>query len=231
MHPIKGDGFMRILKRAGSGLFVGAAATFAIGLGATTALAATTLHVTVTGGGTYTAKSTKTVLTDNGINATCSGTNASTASGTISSATHTGTSPVKVGTAAKLAFNNCTSPFGPVAVKVNALPYSVKVDSVTNSSGQTDGMITGVNNTVSVGNPVVCKFTVTGSAPAVYSNSKHTLTLEPSSKLPIKPLNTATLTISGASAGCAAGGISNGDHPTFTATFTVSRAIVIKSKL
>jgi hypothetical protein len=225
---------MRILKRAGSGLFVVAASAFAIGLGATTALAATTLHVTVTGGGTYTATSNKTVLTDKGISATCSSTTtakASTSSGTISSATHTGTSPVKVGTAATLKFNNCTSPFGPVKVAVHNLPYSVKVDSVTNSSGQTDGMITGINNTVSVGNPVVCTFTVTGSAPGVYSNSKHTLTLEPTSKLPIKPLNTARLTISNPSAGCAAGGISSGDHPTFTATFTVSRAIVIKSKL
>jgi hypothetical protein len=230
MHPIKGDGFMRILKRAGSGLFVGAAATFAIGLGATTALAATTLHVTVTGGGTYTAKSTKTVLTDNGVSATCSGTNASTASGTIASGTHTGTAPVKVGTAAKLAFNNCTSPFGAVVVTVKALPYSVKVNSVTNSAGQTDGLITGVNNSVNIGGGL-CTFTVTGSATAVYSNSKHTLTLEPASKLPIKPLTTGVLTISNASAGCAAGGVANGDHPTFTATFAVSRAIVIKSKL
>jgi len=222
---------MRILKRAGGGLFVVAASTFAIGLGATTALAATTLHVTVTNGGTYTAASTKTVLTDNGVSTTCSGTGASTASGTISSATLTGTSPVKVGTTAKLAFKNCTSPFGPVAITVNKLPYSVKVDSVTNSSGQTDGMITGVNNTVKVGSPVLCTFTVTGSAPGVFSNTKHTLTLEP--KLPIKPLNTAQLTISNATpaTSCAAGGLHNGDHPTFTATFTVSRAIVIKSKL
>ena len=222
---------MRILKRAGGGLFVVAASTFAIGLGATTALAATTLHVTVTNGGTYTAASTKTVLTDNNVSTTCSGTGASTASGTISNATLTGTSPVKVGTTAKLAFKNCTSPFGPVAITVNKLPYSVKVDSVTNSSGQTDGMITGVNNTVKVGSPVLCTFTVTGSAPGVFSNTKHTLTLEP--KLPIKPLNTAQLTISNATpaTSCAAGGLHNGDHPTFTATFTVSRAIVIKSKL
>jgi hypothetical protein len=225
MHPIKGDGFMRILKRAGSGLFVGAAATFAIGLGATTALAATTLHVTVTGGGTYTATSTKTVLTDGLISTTCSG---STVSGTVSSATHTGTSPVKVGTDAKLKFTNCTSAAGPVSIAAHALPYSVSVDSVTNSSGQTDGIISGINNTVSVTN-VGCTFTVKGSAPGVYSNTKRTLTLEP--KLPIKPLNTAQLTISGVSANCPGIGVNNGDHPTFTATFKVSRAIVIKSKL
>ena len=231
MHPIKGDGFMRILKRAGSGLFVVAASAFAIGLGATTALAATTLTVTVTGGGTYTAASTKTVLLDNGIPTTCMGTNASTVSGSVPNGTHTGTSPVTIGTDATLKFNNCSSAAGPVAITGNKLPYSVKTDSVTNSSGQTDGMITGINNTVKVGNPVICTFTVTGSAPGVYSNSKHTLTLEPSSKLPIKPLNTAKLTISNVTVNCPGLGVNNGDHPTFTATFTVSRAIVIKSKL
>jgi hypothetical protein len=221
---------MRILKRAGSGLFVGAAAAFAIGLGATTALAATTLVVTVTHGGTYTATATKTVLSDHGVDTTCSGSNASTVSGTVSSATHTGTSPVKVGTDATLKFNNCTSAVGSVNITAHALPYSVKVDSVTNGSGQTDGIITGINNSVNVANGL-CTFTVTGSAPGVYSNSKHTLTLEPSSKLPIKPLNTARLTISSVSAGCPGLTVNNGDHPTFTATFTVSRAIVIKSKL
>lgn len=216
---------MGIRKRVGSALFVGGAAALAIGLGATTALAATTLTVKVTNGGTYKATASKTVLTDRGVSVTCSSTattKASTATGSIPTGTRTGTSPVKIGTAGTLNFKNCTGPLGPVTVTVNKLPYSVKVDSKTNSTGQTDGMITGVNTSVSMAG---CSFTVTGSAPDFYTNSTHTLKLTPT--LPITPLNTARLTISNV-VGCA-GLIVNGDHPTFKSTYTLNRAIVIKS--
>jgi hypothetical protein len=212
---------MRIRKRAGSALFVVAAVAMAIGLGATTALATSaTLTVKVTNGGTYTASSSKTVLTDNGVSVTCTG---SKASGTIPTKTYTNaTTPVTVGTTAKLSFTGCTGPLGAVTVKVNALPYKVRVDSKTNSSGQTDGMVSGANTSVSM---TGCSFKVTGSAPGFYTNGKHTLTL--TNKLPIKPLNSARLTISNVS-GCA-GLVNNGDHPTYKSTYTVSRAIVIKA--
>jgi hypothetical protein len=213
-------------KSLGRILFTGAAAALAIGFGASSALATSaTLTVKVTNGGTYTAKANKTVLTDRGVSVTCSSTSttkASTATGSIPTATTTGTSPVKVGTTATLNFKNCTGPLGAVTVKVNKLPYSVKVDSKTNSSGQTDGMITGVNTSVSM---TGCSLTVTGSAPGFYTNGTHTLTLTP--KLPITPLNKAQLTISNV-VGCA-GLIVNGDHPTYKSTYTVSRAIVIKA--
>lgn len=199
-------------------LFTGAAAALAIGFGASSALAAT-LTVKVTGGGSYTASSSNTVLTDGSVSLTCTG---SKAGGSIPTKTYTGaTSPVKVGTSSSLSFSGCTGPLGPVTVTVNKLPYSVKVDSKT-VSGKTDGMITGVNTTVSM---TGCSFTVTGSAPGFYTNSGHTLTLTPT--LPTKPLNTAQLTVSGVS-GCA-GVVNNGDHPTYKATYKVSRAIVIAS--
>lgn len=204
-------------KRIGKILFTGAAAALAIGFGASSALAAT-LTVKVTSGGTYTAKATSTVLTDNGVSITCTG---STASGSIPTKTYTSaTVPVKVGTVAKLGFTGCTGPLGGVTVTVNGLPYSVKVDSKTNGAGQTDGMITGVNTSVSM---TGCSFNVTGSAPGFYTNSSHKLSLTPT--LPIKPLTTAQLTISGVS-GCA-GLVANGDHPTYKSTYTVSRAIKI----
>ena len=204
-------------KRIGKILFTGAAAALAIGFGASSALAAT-LTVKVTSGGTYTAKATSTVLTDNGVSITCTG---STASGSIPTKTYTSaTVPVKVGTVAKLGFTGCTGQLGGVTVTVNRLPYSVKVDSKTNGSGQTDGMITGVNTSVSM---TGCSFNVTGSAPGFYTNSSHKLSLTPT--LPIKPLTTAQLTISGVS-GCA-GLVANGDHPTYKSTYTVSRAIKI----
>jgi hypothetical protein len=206
-------------KGLGRILFTGTAAALAIGFGASSALATTaTLTVKVTGGGTYTATSSSTVLTDNGVSVTCTG---STAGGTIATKTYTNkTSPVQVGTASSLGFTGCTGPLGAVTVTVNALPYKVKVDSKTTSAGQTDGMVTGVNTSVSM---TGCTFTVTGGTPGFYTNSNHTLSLNP--KLPIKALNSAKLTVSNVN-GCA-GLVNNGDHPTYKSVYTVSRAIVI----
>jgi hypothetical protein len=203
-------------------LFTGAAAALAIGFGASSALATTaTLTVKVTNGGTYTASSSSTVLTDNGVSVTCTG---SKASGSIPTKTYTAaTTPVKVGTSATLSFTGCTGPLGAVTVKVNKLPYSVKVDSKTNGSGQTDGMVTGVNTSVSM---TGCSFTVTGSAPGFYTNGTHKLSLTP--KLPVTPLNSAKLTISNVS-GCG-GLVNNNDHPTYKSTYTVSRAIKINAR-
>jgi hypothetical protein len=206
-------------KGIGRILFTSTAAALAIGFGASSALATTaTLTVKVTGGGTYTASSSSTVLTDNGVSVSCTG---SSAGGKIATKTYTSkTSPVKVGTSSTLSFTGCTGPLGAVTVTVNSLPYSVKVDSATNSSGQTDGMVTGVNTSVSM---TGCSFVVTGGAPGYYTNSTHVLSLTPT--LPQKALNKAQLTVSGVS-GCA-GLVSNGDHPTYKSNYTVSRAIVI----
>jgi hypothetical protein len=210
---------MRIRKRAGSAGFVVAASALAVVLGASTALAAT-LTVKVTNGGSYTASSSSTVLTDNGVSVTCT---SSKASGSIPTKTYTNaTTPVTVGTAKTLSFSGCTGPLGAVTVKVNKLPYKVQVDSKTDSKGQTDGMVSGVNTTVSM---TGCSFTVTGSAPGYYTNSSHTLTMTPT--LPTKALNKAQLTISNVS-GCS-GLVNNGDHPTYKGTYKVSRAIVINA--
>jgi hypothetical protein len=208
-------------KRTGKILIMGTAAALAIGFGASSALATTaTLTVKVTNGGTYTASTTKTVLTDGAVSLTCTG---SKASGSIPTKTYTGaTSPVKVGTSASLSFTGCTGPLGNVTVKVHKLPYSVKVDSKTNGSGQTDGMITGVSTSVSM---TGCSFTVSGSAPGFYTNRTHKLTVTPT--LPSKPLNKAQLTVSNVN-GCL-GQVNDGDHPTFKATYSVNRAIVIKA--
>jgi hypothetical protein len=216
---------MTLMKRASNVLFTVAAAGAVVGLSAAPAMAATTLTVKVSNGGTYTATASKTVLTDNGVSVTCTSTSttpASKASGSVPTGTHTGTSPVKIGTVAKLAFNHCSSLLGVVHTTISALPYSLKVDSKTNSTGQTDGMITGTKVHVST---TGCSFDVTGSAPGFYSNSTFKLTMTPT--LPIKPLNTARLTVSNVS-GCG-GVVNNGDHPTFKSVYTVSRHFKIKS--
>ena len=218
---------MTLVKRASNLLLIAATAGAVVGLSAAPAMAATTLKVKVSNGGTYTATASKTVLKDGAISVTCttSGTTpASKTTGTVATATHTGTSPVTVGTAKTLSFNHCTGPAGVVHTTVQALPYKIKVDSKTNTAGQTDGIITGVKVQVNAG--LGCTFTVTGSASGFYTNSKHTLTVSP--KLPIKPLNPVKLTISNVSSSCA-GLVKNGDHPTFTSTYTVSRHFTIKS--
>ena len=210
---------MGIRKHAGGALIVVAAAAAAIGLGATTALATSaSLTVKVTGGGSYTATSSNTTLSDNGVSVTCT---SSTASGTIPTKTYSNaTTPVTVGTSAKLSFSGCTGPLGAVTVKVNSLPYKVQADSKTNSKGQTDGMVAGANTSVSM---TGCSFSVTGSAPGFYTNSNHTLSL--TSTLPTKPLNSAKLTVSNVN-GCA-GLVNNGDHPSYTGSYKVSKAIKI----
>jgi len=216
---------MTLIKRASNVLFTLAAAGAVVGLSAALAMAATTLKVKVSNGGSYTATSSKTVLSDNGVNVTCtsSGTTpASKTSGKVPTGTHTATSPVKVGTAAKLSFNNCQGPLGPVHTTVMNLPYTISVDSKTNSKGQTDGIISGAKVKVSM---TGCSFIVTGSVPGFYTNGTHKLSV--TNKLPITPLNKAQLTVSSVS-GCL-NLVNNGDHPTYVSTYTVSRHFTIKS--
>lgn len=217
---------MTTRSRAASLLFAAATTAAVVGMSATPAMAATTLTIKVTGGGAYRATATKTVLSDHGINVNCTSTStkkASTASGSIPNGTRRGTVPVKVGTAVKLSFNNCAGPLGRVTTHIHSLPYLVKVDSKTTSTGKTDGLITGVNVSVSM---TGCSFKVTGSAPGFYNNRKHLLIVTP--KLPTKARVRARLTVSGVS-GCA-GLVHNGDHPTYVGTYKVSRKITIKSR-
>jgi hypothetical protein len=214
-----------MFKRVATPLVAGAAAVVAIGLGAAPALAATTLTVKITHGGSFTATASKTVLSDNGVNVTCvtkGKTPASKATGSTPNKTDKGTSPVTVGKNTKLSFSNCTGPLGKVTTKVESLPYLVKVDSKTNSKGETDGIITGVKVAVTT---TGCSFTVTGSAPGYFNNSKHTLNTTP--KPPVKPLNKAQLTISKVS-GCL-GVVKNGQHPTYTSTYKVSSGVQVHS--
>lgn len=222
---------MTIRKRTGGRLLAAAATTAAVvGLCAAPALASsplsTRLTVKISNGGKFTAKASKTVLTDNGNNVFCTArgrTPASSASGRIPSGTHRGVSPVKVGTATNLKFNNCQGPLGPVHTKVMAEPYKVFVDSKTNRKGQTAGFISGIKVHVSM---TACSFDVTGSAPGYYTNSKHTLAMTP--KLPVRATTRARLTVKNVS-GCA-GLVRNGDHPTFTSTYTLSRKGTIHSR-
>lgn len=209
---------MTMRKWAGSVLFTAAGAAAVVGMTVGPALASTTLTVKVSHGGSYTAKAGTTVLTDNGISVTCT---SSKGSGKLPSGTHHGKAPVKIGTVASLSFSNCSGALGTVTTKVEAKPV-LNADSKTNRKGQTDAAITNVKVSVTM---TGCSFVVTGSAPGYYTNKTHTLTTTP--KLPNKALKKAQLTVSGVT-GCS-GVVSNGDHPTYKASYKVSRAITIKS--
>ena len=216
---------MTLFKRASTLLATLGAAGAVVSMSAGPAMAATTLKVKIGSGGSYTATSAKTVLTDGSVSVTCStsgSTPGSSTSGKVPTGSHTGTSPVKVGTAAKLAFHNCNGPLGAVTTVVHSLPYSISVDSKTNTKGQTDGIISGANVDVSM---TGCSFTVKGSVPGFYTNKTHKLSVTPT--LPIKALNKAQLTVSNV-VGCA-GLVNNGDHPKYVSTYTVSRHFTIKS--
>ncbi len=210
---------MALMKRASNVLLTIAAAGAVVAMSAGPAMAATTLTVKVTGGGSFTASSSKTVLSNKGVSVTCTG---SKSSGTIASGTYKGTSPVKVGTVTKLSFTGCTGPLGKVTTKVEGLPYTMSIDSTSTSKGETDGIIGGAKVSVSM---TACSFMVTGSTPGFWTNSTHKLSV--TSKLPTKGLNTAQLTVSDVK-GCA-GLVNNGNHPSYTSTYTVSRKVVIKS--
>jgi hypothetical protein len=214
---------MKMRKRVGSILFTVAAAAAIAGLSAGTALAATSLSVKVSGGGSYTAKAGKTVLTDgtgaSAVSVTCT---SSKGSGKLKSGTYKGKAPVAIGAVSKLGFSNCSSLLGTVTNTVHGKP-ELNADSKTNSKGDTAAVITKVDVSVSL---TGCTFTVTGSAPGYYNNSKHTLYMTP--KSPVKGATKATLTVSGVS-GCS-GVVKNGDHPTYTASYKVSKKIKISSK-
>src|SRR5215813_6242097 len=178
---------MTMRKRAGSVLFTAAAAAAVVGMSVGPALASTTLHVRVSHGGSYTATAKTTVLTDNTatagtIKVTCLSTRhtaSSKGSGRLPSGPHTGAAPVRLGTVAKLVFNNCRGPLGALKTTVKGKPV-LNADSKTNRKGQTDAMISGVKVLVS---QTGCSFTVTGSAPGFYTNKTHTLTMTP--RLPV----------------------------------------------
>jgi hypothetical protein len=215
---------MAITKRVGGVILAAAAAAAVVGATAGPALAATTLTATVNSGGTITATASKTVLSDGSagsVTCTTSGkTAASVATGSVKNGTYKGASPLKVGSTSKLSFNHCTGPLGAVTNKVVKTP-TIQVDSATNSKGETDGIMSGVEVDVSM---TECTFEVTGSAPGYFDNSNHTLVM--TTKLPVKALNKAQLTI-GDVDGCL-GVITNGQHPTYSGTYSINLKISIK---
>jgi hypothetical protein len=188
--------------------------------------AATPLTIKVSNGGNYAAADAKVILGFRGPKWECSTSNSmpgSQITGSIPSNTYKGASPVKVGTIATLAFHRCFGWLGATTVKVNSLPYPLKVDSATNSKGETDLIISGIDLFLSMAG---CQFNLIGSAAAYYVSGTHKLDMTPS--LPIEPLNKMQLIVKNVS-GCA-GAPSNGDHFTIKSAYPLSIPVKISSK-
>jgi len=183
-----------------------------------TAMAATVTVTNPGGTGAYTATSTAVDLADGSVHMKCTGsTGTGTASSGIKSGTYTVPPTANIGNIDTLNFTNCTGPLGAVTTTVSTLPYHVFLTAKT-STGAT-GYIGPVNVHLSM---PLCSFNVTGNAPGTYVNgTSNQLRLAPGTL----PSGVTPLTVSGVS-GCA-GLVSNGQHPTYTANYTVSPNITV----
>lgn len=189
-----------------------AAAMTAASLGASTALAATpTLTGKVGHGGRTSVQAAKSVVSAFGRdwNCTAAGKNpAAAGTAVIPTGRKHGPAPLEVGVIKTMSLTNCTGPAGTVSVQARALPYSVKVNSRTDSKGRTDVLVTGVSLSISTKG---CQFTASGSLPGYYTNKTHTMALTPGT-LPVKPLTAASTTISGVKGCLGLGDSARGHH-------------------
>src|SRR5215469_8269660 len=211
--------------------FIVACISVLVMAGVTTArasVASSQLTVNVTGAGSYEAGAAKAVLADGAVTITCVATrrtHASAMSGKIAGGSHRAHPPVVVGTVAALSFHNCSTSHGlAVTEHAESLPYRAAIDSVTNSKGQTDGVIAGVRIQVAIPS-TGCRFLVTGSAPGFFANGKRQFSA--TTKLPVRPLTSVRLTIAHATR--CSGHIHNGDHPALTAAYAIGKKITIRS--
>jgi len=200
----------------------GVAVVMAIGLGATTALAVTTW--TVKPGGSYTAKSGTTTLTDTvtGAVLTCT---SSAAAGTLKSGSGL-TNPL--GTVTSNTFTGCTGPAGlTFSVKTSASSTKPwKVNATSFSSGVTHGNISGIHAKLT-GTNNTCTAVVDGTGATAF-NGKVAISHSNSALTKLKVTKGINLHTYNVSSGCL-GAINSGDTVTFKTTYTLNHGQTITS--
>ena len=218
-------------KRISTILFAGGAAALAIGLGTTSSFATTATTWTVKPGGSFTAKTAKTVLTDKNTGAvlTCvstSTTSASTTAGSLKSGSGL-TSPIGHLTSVK--FNNCTGPAGltftVTTTASSTKPWPVNATKYDSSTGLTHGNIAHIH-AVLKGTNSSCTATVDGTG-ATANNGKVTITHLNSKPAKLKVTGGGNLHAYNVS-GCL-GALNSGDATSFTATYTLNKGQTITS--
>jgi hypothetical protein len=202
-------------------LISGGAAALALGIG-TAAMAATTW--TIKPGGSYTAKSGTTTLTDTvtGAVLTCT---SSAAAGTLKSGSGK-TNPI--GTVTSSTFTGCTGPAG-LTFSVTASASSTKpwkVNATSFSSGVATGNISGIHAVLN-GTNNTCMATVDGTGASAF-NGKVKITHSNSAPTKLKVTKGINLHTYNVSAGCL-GAINSGDTVTYKATYTLNKAQTITS--
>jgi hypothetical protein len=202
----------------------GVAAVMAIGLGATTALATATTTWTVKPGGSYTATSGTTTLTDETTGSVLSCTS-SAAAGTLKSGSSL-TNPL--GTVTSSSFTGCTGPAGTTfSVKTSASSTKPwKVNATRYSSGVTTGNISGVH-AVLTGTNNTCKATVDGTGATAF-NGKVAIRHSNSTARKLAITKGINLHLYNVSTGCL-GLINTNDAVTFKAVYTLNKAQTITS--
>jgi hypothetical protein len=194
------------------------AAAMAIGLGATTSLAASTTW-TVSPGGSITGSAGKTTLADttSGLTVTCT---SSALTGSLKTGTGL-TSPL--GKITSINFNNCSAAGQTVSISTGTVAWPLKAGSYNTTSGVTTGTISRIHFAVSSS---VCSFVVDGTGATAnngkvkikYANGTHKL------KILATGGNLHVYNVSGCF-----GVIASGDAVTITSAYLVSPAQTITS--
>jgi hypothetical protein len=202
----------------------GVAAVMAIGLGATTALATAAITWTVSPGGSYTATSGTTTLTDVTTGAVLSCTS-SAAAGTLKSGSGLSN---PLGTVTSSTFTGCTGPLGTTFTVMTSAsttkPWNVNATKFVSpvAKGNISGIhavITGTNNTCTATTDGTSATAFNGKVKISHSNSA------PTKLKVVKGINLHTFNVS---AGCMSL-INNNDVVTFKATYTLNAAQTITS--
>jgi hypothetical protein len=220
VHQSGGIDHMR--KHLTAVLLSGGAAALALGIGTTAAVAATTW--TIKPGGSYTATSGTTTLTDTatGTVLTCT---SSAAAGTLKSGSGK-TNPI--GTVTSSTFKGCSGLGGVVtfSVKTSASTKPWHVNATGFSSGVTTGNISGIH-AVLTGTNNTCKATVDGTGASAF-NGKVKITHSNSAPAKLKVTKGINLHVYNVSSGCM-GLIKSGDSVSFKTTYTLNKGQIITS--
>jgi hypothetical protein len=201
-------------KHLGAALLTLASAGLAVGLSATSALAATTWSVSPGGSISGSAGTTKVTDTTSGLTVTCT---SSTLSGSLKSGT--GLAGKKIGKVTSLNFKNCTVDGFTLSLSSGTVDWHINFASY--SSGVTHGSITGIHFVISSSS---CSAVIDGTGATAdngkvkfkYTNGTHKLKILPKGNLHVYNVN-----------GCL-GAISNGDAGTISSAYSITPAQTIK---
>ena len=202
-------------KHLSAALLTLASAGLAVGLSATSALAATTWSVSPGGSISGSAGTTKVTDTTSGLTVTCT---SSTLSGSLKSGT--GLAGKGLGTVTSLNFNNCT--VDGLTLSLSSGTVAWKLNAASFSSGVTHGTISGIHFVISSS---ACSAVIDGTGGSAHNGKVKITYTNSTGKLKVlaKGDNLHVYKVNGC-----LGAISNGDAGTITGTYTVSPKQTIK---